>query len=153
MFPGASPTWSVTPGTHTLDGGPLNGQYELVQFHIHFAADMKHGCEHTIDDKPHPAEVNICWYAFCYYKLGVWCWFWYVHDCKVVFIYFILLPNCLMIIAGVLYPGRPFYGLTSYLVIFCSFRFILCTTRSHMVHSQRLSNTVMGWRWWGLSLM
>ena len=57
-LPGASPTWSVTPGTHTLDGGPLNGQYELVQFHIHFAADMKHGCEHTIDDKPHPAEVN-----------------------------------------------------------------------------------------------
>jgi len=67
---GHSPTWNVTPGTHTLDGGPLNGQYELAQFHIHFACDMNHGCEHTVDGKSHPAEIHFVHFKKSYGSLG-----------------------------------------------------------------------------------
>ncbi|XP_067941828.1 carbonic anhydrase 2-like [Watersipora subatra] len=67
---GHSPTWSVTPGKHTLLGGNLQEAYELVQFHIHFSNEQKHGCEHTIDGKSHHAEIHFVHYKKSYGSFG-----------------------------------------------------------------------------------
>jgi hypothetical protein len=40
-----------------LSGGPLTGEYELLQFHAHWGADNDHGSEHTVDGRAFAAEV------------------------------------------------------------------------------------------------
>ncbi|KAF6034672.1 CA2 [Bugula neritina] len=67
---GHSPTWTVTPGRHTLTGGPLTDTYEMVQFHIHFSHDRKHGCEHTINGQSHSAEIHFVHFKKEYGSFG-----------------------------------------------------------------------------------
>jgi hypothetical protein len=40
-----------------LSGGPLTGEYELLQFHAHWGADNDHGSEHPVDGRAFAAEV------------------------------------------------------------------------------------------------
>jgi hypothetical protein len=40
-----------------LRGGPLEDEYELLQFHAHWGADNEHGSEHTVDGRAFAAEV------------------------------------------------------------------------------------------------
>ena len=42
-----------------LKGGPLNGEYELWQFHAHWGNDEKKGSEHTVDGKCYAAELHL----------------------------------------------------------------------------------------------
>ncbi|XP_019628741.1 PREDICTED: uncharacterized protein LOC109473311 [Branchiostoma belcheri] len=43
-----------------LSGGPLNGTYELLQFHGHWGPYLKtEGSEHTVDGKTYPAELHL----------------------------------------------------------------------------------------------
>ena len=46
-------------GVAVLTGGPLVGQYELLQLHFHWGASADRGSEHTIDGKRFPAELHI----------------------------------------------------------------------------------------------
>ena len=41
-----------------LSGGPLEGEYELWQFHAHWGKKGAKGSEHTIDGKQWDAEVR-----------------------------------------------------------------------------------------------
>lgn len=55
---GLLPKCNVTPATHYIRGGPLGHDYELAQFHFHFAAPGKNGSEHALNGKRYPAEVH-----------------------------------------------------------------------------------------------
>jgi len=41
-----------------LKGGPLEGSYELWQFHAHWGSNNDNGSEHTINGRSYPAEVS-----------------------------------------------------------------------------------------------
>ena len=52
---------SITSGLLALaglSGGPLEGEYELWQFHAHWGKSGSKGSEHTIDGKQWDAEVR-----------------------------------------------------------------------------------------------
>ena len=57
---GHAPTFAIDKsyGTATLKGGPLEGTYELQQFHFHFGCKKKEGSEHTVKGKAFSAEVS-----------------------------------------------------------------------------------------------
>ena len=40
-------------------GGPLDGKYELWQFHAHWGKEDGHGSEHTVDGKNYAAELHL----------------------------------------------------------------------------------------------
>ncbi len=42
-----------------LSGGPLDSEYELLQFHAHWGSSNDHGSEHTVDGRAFAAEVKI----------------------------------------------------------------------------------------------
>ena len=41
-----------------LRGGPLSGEYQMLQLHFHWGGDDTRGSEHTIDGKEYPLEVG-----------------------------------------------------------------------------------------------
>ena len=41
-----------------LVGGPLDGEYELWQFHAHWGSEDGKGSEHTVDGKTFASEVK-----------------------------------------------------------------------------------------------
>ena len=43
----------------SLIGGPLDGEYELLQFHVHWGSEETRGSEHTIDGKNYAAELHL----------------------------------------------------------------------------------------------
>jgi len=42
-----------------LSGGPLDGDYQILQLHFHWGADDSKGSEHTLDGKQFPLEMHI----------------------------------------------------------------------------------------------
>jgi len=42
-----------------LSGGPLTGDYQILQLHFHWGADDTKGSEHTLDGKMFPLEMHI----------------------------------------------------------------------------------------------
>lgn len=46
----------------SLTGGPLHGEYKIVQMHAHWGSKEGFGSEHTIDGVPYDAEIHIVHY-------------------------------------------------------------------------------------------
>ena len=42
-----------------LKGGPLEHEYQILQFHFHWGSDDSKGSEHTLDDEKFPMELHI----------------------------------------------------------------------------------------------
>lgn len=42
-----------------LSGGPLSGEYKLIQMHFHWGNDSYRGSEHTINGKRYPIELHM----------------------------------------------------------------------------------------------
>jgi len=47
------------PGKQMVSGGPLNGNYALLQLHFHWGADSSKGSEHTVDGKQYSLEMHM----------------------------------------------------------------------------------------------
>lgn len=45
--------------TQKLSGGPLSGEYKLLQMHFHWGKDSYRGSEHTINGKRYPIELHM----------------------------------------------------------------------------------------------
>ncbi|ESO96312.1 hypothetical protein LOTGIDRAFT_205401 [Lottia gigantea] len=45
-----------------IKGGPLEGEYKLEQFHLHWGSADKQGSEHTLNGKMFPAELHLVHY-------------------------------------------------------------------------------------------
>jgi len=56
---GASFKVNVDGAGSCLSGGPLEGEYELWQFHAHWGKEGGKGSEHTIDGKQYDAELHL----------------------------------------------------------------------------------------------
>ena len=56
------------PRNHTrVSGGPVDHQFNFLQFHMHWGDDIFNGSEHLIDDKPYSAELHfVNWNHFNY---------------------------------------------------------------------------------------
>jgi len=50
---------SVVGAGSVLEGGPLQGKYQLEQFHMHWGNDCSCGSEHTVDGKAFPGEIHL----------------------------------------------------------------------------------------------
>ncbi|KAG9272041.1 carbonic anhydrase 5B, mitochondrial [Astyanax mexicanus] len=48
-----------TTDKSTLQGGPLEDQFRLCQFHFHWGENNKWGAEHTVDHLLYPAELHL----------------------------------------------------------------------------------------------
>ena len=46
-------------GDGVLSGGPLDGNYNILQFHFHWGKTSSRGSEHTINGKEYPLELHI----------------------------------------------------------------------------------------------
>jgi len=46
-------------GKQMVSGGPLNGNYALIQFHFHWGSDSSKGSEHTVDGEQYPLEMHM----------------------------------------------------------------------------------------------
>ncbi|XP_062616348.1 carbonic anhydrase 2-like isoform X2 [Saccostrea cucullata] len=57
--------------TSVLRGGPLEGEWRLEQFHLHWGSSNDRGSEHTIDGKTYAAELHLVhWNANKYSSFG-----------------------------------------------------------------------------------
>nr|CAB3227294.1 carbonic anhydrase 2-like [Phallusia mammillata] len=56
---GHSVTFHLTGGKSVLTGGPLTGEYKLLQFHFHWGSTNGQGSEHTLDGKQFAAELHL----------------------------------------------------------------------------------------------
>lgn len=56
---GASWKVNVNGNGSSLVGGPLEGEYELWQFHAHWGSEDGQGSEHTVDGKNYAAELHL----------------------------------------------------------------------------------------------
>lgn len=65
---GYSWTVSVAGSDSRLSGGPLEDEYELLQFHAHWGATDDHGSEHTLDGKAYAAELHLVHWNRSKYK-------------------------------------------------------------------------------------
>ncbi|CAG0884909.1 unnamed protein product [Cyprideis torosa] len=45
-----------------VSGGPLSGEYQLEQIHMHWGSTANEGSEHTIDSEPYCGEVHLVHY-------------------------------------------------------------------------------------------
>jgi len=54
----------------SLTGGPLTGEYRVVQLHAHWGHQSGHGSEHTIDGRSYDAELHIVHYNTKYDNPG-----------------------------------------------------------------------------------
>ncbi|KAK6174143.1 hypothetical protein SNE40_017474 [Patella caerulea] len=59
--PGLSVKANITKKS-VIKGGPLEGEYRLEQFHLHWGSDNKQGSEHTINQQMYPAELHLVHY-------------------------------------------------------------------------------------------
>jgi carbonic anhydrase len=50
-----------------LSGGPLDSEYELLQFHAHWGSSNDHGSEHTVDGRAFAAEVKLIKFKKIYF--------------------------------------------------------------------------------------
>jgi len=46
-------------GSSSIRGGPLEGEYELAQYHCHWGRENARGSEHTVDGKRYAAELHL----------------------------------------------------------------------------------------------
>ena len=53
-----------------MSGGPLEGEYQLAQFHAHWGGENARGSEHTVDGKAFSAELHLVHYNTKYGDLG-----------------------------------------------------------------------------------
>lgn len=58
------------PNMSSLTGGPLGGEYKIVQMHAHWGSVPGHGSEHTMDGSPYDAEIHIVHYNTKYPSAG-----------------------------------------------------------------------------------
>jgi len=49
----------ATAGSGVLSGGPLDGNYNILQFHFHWGKDSSKGSEHTYNGQEYPIELHI----------------------------------------------------------------------------------------------
>lgn len=49
-----------------LEGGPLNHQYELEQYHCHWGENNNVGAEHLVNGQSYAAEVNLFIFSLSY---------------------------------------------------------------------------------------
>ena len=49
---------NLPAGYFKVSGGGLTGEFETVQFHLHWGSSNDKGSEHTMDEKAYPAEVG-----------------------------------------------------------------------------------------------
>ncbi len=60
-------SWKIVmEGNCTLSGGPLDGEYQLWQFHCHWGSSDSRGSEHTVDGKEYPGEMHFVHYKKAY---------------------------------------------------------------------------------------
>lgn len=57
---------SVNGDKSALEGGPLETQFRIENFHFHWGADNSCGSEHTLEGKAFPAEVHVVHYNTAY---------------------------------------------------------------------------------------
>ncbi|NWW39725.1 CAH7 anhydrase, partial [Panurus biarmicus] len=50
-----------------ISGGPFQNPFRLKQFHFHWGTTHSQGSEHTIDGKPFPCEVRMCFHTWDYF--------------------------------------------------------------------------------------
>jgi len=67
---GASWKVDVTPDGSSLSGGPLEGEYQLAQFHAHWGGENARGSEHTVDGKMFSAELHLVHFNTKYGSFG-----------------------------------------------------------------------------------
>lgn len=65
---GQSWTVHVAGEKSSLSGGPLNDEYELLQFHAHWGSANDHGSEHTVDGRTFAAELHLVHWNRSKYK-------------------------------------------------------------------------------------
>lgn len=46
-------------GSSSIKGGPLEGEYQLAQYHCHWGRENERGSEHTVDGKRYAAELHL----------------------------------------------------------------------------------------------
>ena len=46
-------------GVGRLTGGPLSGEYQVLQLHFHWGKDDTRGSEHTYDGREYPIELHV----------------------------------------------------------------------------------------------
>lgn len=55
-------TFATAEGHHSLSSGPLEGEYNVAQFHFHWGKTDDEGSEHTLYGKKYAAECHIVHY-------------------------------------------------------------------------------------------
>lgn len=63
---GASWKVNFAPELTSLTGGPLSGEYRLVQMHAHWGAQEGRGSEHTLNGKMFDGELHLVHYNTAY---------------------------------------------------------------------------------------
>lgn len=53
-------------GNHikAVSGGPVQNEYNFLQFHMHWGDFLDKGSEHLIDNRPYSAEVSVLLCSF-----------------------------------------------------------------------------------------
>ena len=67
---GASWKVDVTPDGSSLSAGPLEGEYQLAQFHAHWGGENIRGSKHTVDGKMFSAELHLVHFNTKYGSFG-----------------------------------------------------------------------------------
>jgi len=67
---GSSWKVNVESDGSSLSGGPLEGKYQLAQFHAHWGGENSRGSEHTVDGKMFSAELHLVHFNTKYGNLG-----------------------------------------------------------------------------------
>ena len=50
---------TASTGDGVLSGGPLAGDYNVLQFHFHWGSENSQGSEHTVNGQKYPLELHI----------------------------------------------------------------------------------------------
>ena len=50
---------TASSGDGVLSGGPLDGDYNILQFHFHWGSTNYQGSEHTVNGQEYPLELHI----------------------------------------------------------------------------------------------
>merc|ERR1740131_266234 len=52
-------SWASDEPRPSISGGGLGGQYEFLQYHIHWGLAEDAGSEHTVDGRTYPMELHL----------------------------------------------------------------------------------------------